>query len=148
MATIAVDFDGTIVEHRYPEIGAERPFATDTLKMLIKDRHKVILWTVREGKLLDEAIAWCRERGVEFYAVNREYPEETTKSNPYFSRKLSSVDIWIDDRNIGGLPDWGTIYRMISHRKTWNDLIREEVQSMSLNPYEEMHPKKKPWWRF
>ena len=49
MATIAVDFDGTIVEHRYPEIGAERPFATDTLKMLIKDRHKLILWTVREG---------------------------------------------------------------------------------------------------
>jgi hypothetical protein len=147
MATIAVDFDGTIVEHRYPEIGAERPFATDTLKMLIKDRHKVILWTVREGELLDEAIAWCKERGVEFYAVNREYPEETVKSNPHFSRKLSSVDIWIDDRNIGGLPDWGTIYRMISHHKTWNDLIREEVQSVSLNPYEVTHPKK-PWWRF
>ena len=42
--TIAVDFDGTIVEHRYPEIGEERPFAIDTLKMLIKDRHKLILW--------------------------------------------------------------------------------------------------------
>ena len=37
--TIAVDFDGTIVENRFPEIGAERPFAVDTLKMLIKDRH-------------------------------------------------------------------------------------------------------------
>ena len=107
MATIAVDFDGTIVEHRYPEIGEERPFAIDTLKMLIKDRHKLILWTVREGQLLDDAVNWCRERGVEFYAVNRDYPEETFDNNPHFSRKLNSIDYWIDDRNIGGLPDWG-----------------------------------------
>ena len=56
--TIAVDFDGTIVEHRYPEIGEEVPFATETLKMLIKNRHKLILWSVREGELLDEAVEW------------------------------------------------------------------------------------------
>ena len=66
---IAIDFDGTIVEHRYPEIGEEKPFAIETLKMLIKDRHQLILWSVREGKLLEEAVNWCRERGVEFYAV-------------------------------------------------------------------------------
>ena len=146
--TIAVDFDGTIVEHRYPKIGEERPFAIDTLKMLIKDRHKLILWTVREGRLLDEAIEWCRQRGVEFYAVNKDYPEETMENNQHFSRKLNSIDYWIDDRNIGGLPDWGTIYRMISHRKTWEDIMREEVQSATLTPYEDAHPKKKPWWRF
>ena len=147
MATIAVDFDGTIVEHRYPEIGEERPFAIDTLKMLIKDRHKLILWTVREGQLLDDAVNWCRERGVEFYAINRDYPEETFENNPHFSRKLNSIDYWIDDRNIGGLPDWGTIYRMISHRRTWRDLMREKVRSATLSSYEESHPKKKPWWR-
>ena len=84
--TIAVDFDGTIVEHLYPEIGKEIPFATDTLKMLIKEHHKLILWTVREGKLLDDAINWCRERGVEFYAVNRDYPEETVDNNQHFTR--------------------------------------------------------------
>ena len=50
--TIAVDFDGTIVEHRYPQIGEEIPFATATLKMLINERHRLILWSVREGKLL------------------------------------------------------------------------------------------------
>ena len=148
MATIAVDFDGTIVEHRYPEIGEERPFAIDTLKMLIKDRHKLILWTVREGKLLDEAVEWCRKRGVEFYAINHDYPEETLNNNPHFTRKLNSIDYWIDDRNIGGLPDWGTIYRMISHRRTWEDLIREEVHRATLSPYEEVNRKKKPWWRF
>ena len=45
--TIAVDFDGTIVEHRYPQIGEEIPFATATLKMLINERHRLILWSVR-----------------------------------------------------------------------------------------------------
>ena len=146
--TIAVDFDGTIVEHRYPEIGEERPFATDTLKMLIQDRHKLILWTVREGKLLDEAVEWCRQRGVEFYAINREYPEETPHNNQHFSRKLAAVDMWIDDRNVGGLPDWGTIYRMVSRHKTWNDIMDEEIRTATMSPYEETHPKKKPWWKF
>ncbi len=145
--TIAVDFDGTIVEDQYPKIGPEIPFATDTLKMLIKDRHRIILWTVREGETLEQAVEWCRARGVEFYAVNRDYPEETVQNNQHFSRKLK-VDKFIDDRNLGGLPDWGTIYRMISRHKTWHDLMIEEVQSATLTPYEEMHPKKKPWWRF
>mgnify|MGYP001774816699 CR=1 FL=1 len=141
--TIAVDFDGTIVEHRYPEIGEELPFATETLKMLIKDRHKLILWSVREGKLLDDAVNWCRERGVEFYAVNRDYPEENGKeSNNFFSRKLK-VDMFIDDRNIGGLPDWGTIYRMISEHKSYYDIMMER---MGTNPYQEA-PKKKRWWQ-
>ena len=102
---IAVDFDGTIVEHKYPAIGRELPFATETLRMLIRDRHKLILWSVREGRLLDEAVEWCRERGVEFYAVNRDYPEES-REHDSFSRKLKA-DLFIDDRNIGGLPDWG-----------------------------------------
>ena len=56
---IAVDFDGTIVEHRYPEIGREKPFAFDTLKMLQKEGHRLILWTVREDKLLEEAVDLC-----------------------------------------------------------------------------------------
>ena len=134
--TIAVDFDGTIVEHRYPEIGQEKPFAIETLKMLIRDRHQLIPWSVREGKLLDEAIAWCRERGVEFWAVNRDFPEEDIMRNENFSRKLR-VDLFIDDRNLGGLPDWGTIYRMISEKKTWEDLLHEPP----------LQQPKKRWWQ-
>jgi hypothetical protein len=145
--TIGVDFDGTIVQDRFPKIGEEIPFATETLRMLIKERHRVILWTVREGEYLEEAVNWCRERGVEFYAVNRDYPEETLDNNQHFSRKIKA-DVWIDDRNLGGLPDWGTIYRMITRHKSWHDLMIEEVQSATLTPYEELHPKKKPWWRF
>ena len=119
---IAVDFDGTIVEHKYPEIGQEVPFAIDTLKMLIKDQHRLILWSVREGALLDEAVEWCRARGVEFYAVNKDYPEEEKEKNNHFSRKLKA-DFFIDDRNVGGLPEWGQIYQMISQNKTYRQLI-------------------------
>jgi len=140
--TIAIDFDGTIVEHKYPEIGSEIPFATDTLKALTADRHKLILWSVREGRLLDEAVEWCRARGVEFYAVNRDYPEENgTANNNHFSRKLK-VDMFIDDRNLGGLPDWGTIYRMISERKSFYDLMME--RNGGLDSHET--PKRKRWW--
>ena len=115
--TIAVDFDGTIVEHRYPKIGNEIPFAIQTLKMLIQDHHKLILWSVREGELLDEDV----------------------EKNRHFSRKLK-VDMWIDDRNVGGLPDWGTIYRMITERKSYEDIMREEYSMAPEKP-------KKKWWQ-
>ena len=138
--TIAVDFDGTIVEHRYPEIGKELPFATETLRMLIADRHKLILWSVREGKLLDDAVEWCRQRGIEFYAVNKDFPEEDLTKTKSFSRKLKA-DIWIDDRNIGGLPDWGTIYQMITEKKTYEQVLMERMS------IEVPKPQKK-WWQF
>ena len=119
---IAVDFDGTIVEHRYPSIGKELPFAIDTLRQLAAEGHRLILWTVREGQYLDDAVEFCRSRGLEFYAVNRDYPEEEQERNNRFTRKLKA-DLWIDDRNLGGLPDWGTIYEMKHHRLTYEDLM-------------------------
>ncbi|MDE5986694.1 MAG: hypothetical protein K2H16_05375 [Prevotella sp.] len=143
---IAIDFDGTIVTDKYPEIGEEQPFAIETLKMLIADKHQLILWTVREGKYLEDAVQWCKERGLEFWAVNRDYPEEEREKNDIYSRKLK-VDMFIDDRNIGGLPDWGTIYRMIKENKTYNDIIFETVQSSSLQQAPIYKPKKK-WWQF
>lgn len=138
--TIAVDFDGTIVEHRYPEIGREIPFAIDTLKMLTKEGHRLILWSVREGHLLDEAVEWCRKRGLEFYAVNKDYPEENREDKNY-SRKLK-VEMFIDDRNVGGLPDWGVIYKMIAEKKSYRDILLEELNN------EEYGAKPKRCWLF
>ena len=138
--TIAVDFDGTIVRHRYPDIGEEIPFACQTLRMLIQEHHKLILWTVREGELLDQAVEWCRQRGIEFYAINRDFPEEDVEKNIHFSRKLK-VDLWIDDRNIGGIPDWGTIYRMIHEHKSWEDIWQED------NHPDAVKPKSRHWWQ-
>lgn len=113
--TIAVDFDGTIVEQKYPAIGKQIPFAMDTLRALIADGHHVILWTVREGKYLDEAVQYCRERGVEFYAVNSEFPNASWTGSGV-SRKIRA-DVYIDDSNLGGVPDWSEIYQMITHRR-------------------------------
>lgn len=139
MAKIAVDFDGTIVEHRYPAIGEEIPFATDTLRMLIEEHHQLILWTVREGKLLQDALDWCHERGVDFWAINRDYPNEEPENNPHYSRKLKA-DYFIDDRNIGGLPDWGQIYHIIHEHKSFAELIAESYgQPLKTQ-------KKKHWW--
>ena len=133
---IAVDFDGTIVEHRYPAIGRELPFAIETLQKLAKEGNRLILWTVREGRLLEEAVQFCRERGLEFYAVNRDYPEEEKNKNNHFSRKLKA-DVWIDDRNVGGLPDWGTIYDMIHNKLTYEDIMNQYHEEQ-----EDLLPKK------
>lgn len=115
--TIAVDFDGTIVEHRYPQIGKELPFAVSTLRQLQKEQPelRLILWTVREGELLRQAVEWCRQRGLEFFAVNSNYPEELAPAvaNGQGCRKVTA-DIYIDDRNLGTLPSWPEIYRRLT----------------------------------
>ena len=121
---IAVDFDGTIVEHKYPYIGKEIPFAIYTLKRLAEERHKLVLWTVREGRLLDEAVAFCKERGLEFYAINQDEPDNVPVKSNHRSRKLK-VDLFIDDRNVGGLPDWGMIYELISRKMTYEELLKD-----------------------
>lgn len=125
---IAVDFDGTIVEHRYPHIGKEIPFAIATLKRLQAEHHLLILWSVREGNLLEEAVSFCRERGLEFYAVNANHPDEEADCNaPQSCRKLRA-DVFIDDRNVGGLPDWGAIYEMINRKINNRRYYREMYQ--------------------
>jgi hydroxymethylpyrimidine pyrophosphatase-like HAD family hydrolase len=108
---IAVDFDGTIVEHEYPEIGKEKLFAFQTLKELEKLGAMLILWTFRTGKELDEAVEYCRKNGIKFYAVNKNYPEEIFDEN--VSRKINA-DIYIDDKNIGGFPGWSGVWQILT----------------------------------
>jgi hypothetical protein len=108
---IAVDFDGTIVEHAYPSIGKEKLFAFQTLKEFQKRGIQLILWTYRSGKELDEAVDFCRKNGIEFYAVNKSYPEEIMDENT--SRKIIA-DLYIDDRNLGGFPGWSEVWRMLN----------------------------------
>lgn len=109
---IAVDFDGTIVEHEYPAIGKEMLFAFQTLKELEKRGALLILWTFRAGKELDEAVEFCKKNGIEFYAVNKNYPEEVFEESKV-SRKINA-DIYIDDRNIGGFPGWSNIWQILN----------------------------------
>jgi len=107
---IAIDFDGTIVEHQYPETGKEKLFAFRTLKELEKRGARLILWTFRTGKELDDAVNFCRQNGIEFYAVNKNYPEEIVDDT--VSRKIDA-DIYIDDKNLGGFPGWSETWQMI-----------------------------------
>jgi hypothetical protein len=87
-------------------------------------------------------VDWCHERGVDFWAVNRDYPEEEIEKNNHFSRKIKA-DYFIDDRGIAGLPDWGQIYQIIHQHKPYVQILRENMG------YEEIEvPRKKHWWQF
>ncbi len=108
---IAVDFDGTIVEHKYPKIGKEKLFAFQTLRALQKKGFKLILWTYRTGKSLEEAVEYCKQNGIEFYAVNKNYPEEQFDES--ISRKIDA-DVYIDDKNIGGFIGWTNIWKILT----------------------------------
>lgn len=129
--TIAVDFDGTIVEDEYPGIGKPIIFAFDTLRKLQDKGHRLILWTYRKGTALEEAVEFCKKNGVTFYAINSSFPGEEFDTT--HSRKIHA-DLFIDDRNIGGLKSWGEIYQ---------ELVGEEQPIAS--PYQN---KKKGWFSF
>lgn len=99
---IAVDFDGTIVEHSYPHIGKPLPYVYDTLRWL-RDvcNDRLILWTCREGKELEDAIDVCRFHGVEFDAINSNIPALGIECRKVFAHW------YIDDKaNTQSRIDW------------------------------------------
>ena len=95
---IAVDFDGTLCENKYPDIGEPIQPIIDFCKNMKADGHKLILWTCREGELLAKAIVWCFEHGLLFDAYNENLKEriEQYGTDP---RKIGA-DFYMDDRNI------------------------------------------------
>jgi hypothetical protein len=82
------------------------------------------LWTFRFGKELEEAIEFCRVNGIEFYAVNRSYPEEVYGEE--ISRKINA-DIFIDDRNIGGFPGWSEVWQMLNPRELEEQIAERRI---------------------
>ena len=94
----AVDFDGCLCENRWPSIGPPNEELIMILRCIRKAGVAVILWTCREGQLLDEAVAWCEDHGLIFDAVNDNLPEicEAYGGNP---RKLSAT-LYLDDRAV------------------------------------------------
>ncbi len=124
---LAVDFDGTIVEDAYPNIGKPIIFAFETLKKLQEEGHRLILWTYRNGDRLDEAVTFCEENGIIFYAVNKSFPEEQFIDDR--SRKIHA-DLFIDDRNIGGFIGWGEIYQMLIGHKDILDMSKNKKKSL------------------
>lgn len=99
---IAVDFDGTLCDHRFPDIGMENPGAFEALKRFQEAGAKLILWTMRDDeragtrKVLSEAVAFCKERGVEFWGVN-ENPEQ----RGWTGSPKQYAHVYIDDAAFG-----------------------------------------------
>ena len=93
---IAVDFDGTCVEHDYPAVGMEVEGAVETLRALQSKGHRLILFTMRSGMKLEAAVKWFKDRKIELWAINKN-PEqaEWTESPKVYA------DIYIDDSALG-----------------------------------------------
>ena len=107
---IAIDFDGTIVEDAYPNIGKPMIFAFETMKKLQSEGHRLVLWTYRTDKKLQEAVDFCKQQGLEFYAINKSYPEEEFDGK--ISRKINAT-FFVDDRNIGGFIGWTAVHKLL-----------------------------------
>ena len=93
---IAVDFDGTCVEHNYPAIGMDVEGAVEVLRTLNKHGHRIILNTMRSDQRLEAAVRWFRDRKIELWAVNRNPEQECWTSSPKVY-----ADIYIDDSALG-----------------------------------------------
>lgn len=96
--TIAVDFDGTLCKEAWPDIGDGNQDLIDFLIQWRRKGNKVILWTCREGKMLDEAVRWCALWGLHFDAVNCNLPERI-EAYHNDSRKIGA-DYYIDDSSV------------------------------------------------
>lgn len=134
---IAVDFDGTIVDHEYPKIGKEKLFAFQTLKELEKLGASLILWTFRAGIELDEAVEFCKKNGIEFYAVNKNYPEEIFDET--VSRKINA-DVYIDDKNIGGFPGWSGVWQILIPYEVHQQEAEKRIASSRKNIFKRLFP--------
>lgn len=132
MLRIAIDFDGTLVENEYPDIGKPKLFAFETLKALQEKGFRLILWTVRSGKELDDAVAFCRRNGIEFYAVNRNYPEEEWDGS--ITRKIEA-DIFIDDRNLGGFVEWRRVWQLLFPGESDREVEKQIVKRLRKPPF-------------
>ena len=112
---IAVDFDGTIVEHRFPQIGQPVPGAVEWIKAWSEKGAKIILWTVRSGEYLDHALEYIAKNGIALYGVNKNPQQHHFSSSP----KAYAV-IYVDDAAYGcplhqptefdsPVVDWGVV---------------------------------------
>ena len=95
---VAVDFDGTLCEDKYPDIGAAKPLVIQYIQSLQESGCKVILWTCRNGEVLEQALEWCKQHNIQFDAVNENLPEIQEKWGGD-TRKVY-CDAYIDDKNM------------------------------------------------
>ena len=105
---IAIDFDGTVVEHEFPRIGALKPGAREALKAFRKAGHKIIIWTCRHGQQEKDVRAWLDENDIPFDTIN----------NPIMGADLGTrkvyADLYIDDKGLRFEDNWDEVRRFIT----------------------------------
>lgn len=115
---LLVDFDGTIVEHEFPEIGKPLPRAFEVLKKLQQIGWKLILWTCRENlpgkpKYLQLAVDFCRTNGLEFDSVNETMKDYDFRCDYNIPLRKPYVTWQIDDTNVGGCIGWDKVEELL-----------------------------------
>lgn len=153
---IAIDFDGTCVSHEFPKVGNDIG-AIPVLKELVKNGHKLILYTMRSngqelGDVLDDAINWFKENDIELYSIQKDIDQEKwTSSNKCYS------ELYIDDAALGcplkfnesissrNYVDWDKVKEFLflkgliytEHIKNINDNIKEliSIRPLTSNNY-------------
>lgn len=130
---IAVDFDGTLVEHEYPDLGPVIPECFKWLKRFKEANACLMLWTMRSSHpaygrgadALAQAVELCRENGIEWDYVNADPAQLVWTTSP----KLNAHR-FIDDRGFGcplvnGHADWSIIGPAVYQEiLTYNDRQR------------------------
>ena len=124
---IAVDFDGTVVDHRFPDVGQDVPEAANVLTVMVKlYQARIILWTMRSGQALEDAKTWFAVRGISLFGVNSNPQQVTWTSSP-----KAYAHAYVDDAAIG-VPlihpenfarpcvDWPATFRLL-HEKFWKE---------------------------
>ncbi len=92
---IAIDFDGTIVDHAYPRVGLPNPGAIETIKALIDNGHSIILWTMRSGQTLEQAVQYLTHNGIKLFGINCN-PDQHWSDSP-----KAYAQLYIDDAALG-----------------------------------------------
>lgn len=120
---IAVDFDGTVVTHEYPDVGNDVPYAVEVLKRLDANGVKIILWTMRHGTELQDAVNWYEKKGIPLFGINQNPQQiEWTQSPKCYAQ------VYVDDAAIGcpvkrpmsdkGRPfvDWQAVEKLLQEK--------------------------------
>ena len=118
---IAIDFDGTCVDHRYPDVGEDAPLAVQTMKELVADGHLLILWTMRSGRFLSDANDWFKHRGIPLFGSQRNPTQDSWTISP-----KCYAHVYIDDAALGApmihpegftrpCINWGAVSRKLLH---------------------------------
>lgn len=111
---LAIDFDGTIAELSFPEVGALRKDADTVIRQLKEDGHKIVINTCRTGRYEGMAEDFLIKNNIPYDFINSNFPELITQYKQD-CRKISA-DIYIDDKCLMGLPSWKEIYQIIINK--------------------------------